>query len=145
METTETRSAGGVVINPDGLVLVVGQFGRRHSWSLPKGHIELGEEPETAARREIAEEGGVDNLTLVHPLGEFSRYRIGPDGGVDRSERKTISMFLYRTKQDVLNPRDDHNPEARWVKPEEVANLLTMKEDKAFFRSVLPAILAEQS
>ncbi|MCK4247280.1 MAG: NUDIX hydrolase, partial [Methanomicrobia archaeon] len=38
----QTKSAGGVVINEDNQVLVVNQNG--NSWSLPKGHIDYGED-----------------------------------------------------------------------------------------------------
>ncbi|MBI4120361.1 MAG: NUDIX domain-containing protein [Parcubacteria group bacterium] len=52
-----TKSAGGVVVNNDGQILVVSQKGT--SWSLPKGHIDEREDVLTAAKREIHEEGQV--------------------------------------------------------------------------------------
>src|ERR1700755_3050812 len=55
-----TESAGGVVLNGAGQVLVVTQKGT--SWSLPKGHVEDGEDALAAARREIHEEAGVTQL-----------------------------------------------------------------------------------
>src|SRR4051794_29324422 len=69
-----TRSAGGVVTNANGEVLVVNQRGT--SWSLPKGHIEEGEEALEAARREIYEESGLTDLALIKPLGTYRRSRI---------------------------------------------------------------------
>jgi hypothetical protein len=33
-----------------------------------------------------------------------------------------------------LNPVDKDNPEARWVKKQEVSKLLTHPKDRAFFR-----------
>ena len=51
-----TQSAGGVVLNKKGEVLVVSQRGT--SWSLPKGHIDKGEDALGAAKREIYEESG---------------------------------------------------------------------------------------
>lgn len=36
-----TKSAGGIVINKNGKILVVSQHGT--SWSLPKGHLDEGE------------------------------------------------------------------------------------------------------
>jgi 8-oxo-dGTP pyrophosphatase MutT (NUDIX family) len=126
-----TESAGGVVINHAGLVLVVNQNGT--SWSLPKGHIEAGEDRLAAAKREIYEEAGVTELSLVRELGSYQRYKIGIDGGEDESELKTIHMFLFRTAQDKLSPVDPDNPEARWVEKERVAELLTHPKDKEFF------------
>ena len=97
-----TKTAGGVVLNTDGEVLVVSQRGT--SWSLPKGHIEEGEDAITAARREIEEESGVSNLEYIKDLGTYQRYKISKDGGDDQSELKTITIFLFRTNQLELNP-----------------------------------------
>ena len=127
----ETQSAGGVVTNSKGEVLVVSQHGT--SWSLPKGHIDPGEDALEAAKREIYEESGISKLELVRELGTYQRYRIGANGGEDRSELKSITMFLFKTDQNLLEPTDPDNPEARWVAKKEVANLLTHPEDKKFF------------
>ena len=133
-----TESAGGVVVNAEGRVLLVSQHGT--SWSLPKGHVEEGETPLEAARREIREEAGVTRLELVRPLGSYSRHRLGPDGGEDRSELKTIHLFLFRTDETELAPQDADNPEARWVEREAVTRLLTHAKDREFFASILDAI-----
>ena len=130
----ETKSAGGVVINSDGDVLVVSQHGT--SWSLPKGHIDEGEDAITAAKREIYEESGITNLELIKELGTYQRYKIAKDGGEDKSELKTITMFLFRTNQNSLRPVDLENPEARWVRKEQAAELLTHPKDKEFFLRV---------
>ena len=126
-----TRSAGGVVTNGDGKILVVSQHGT--SWSLPKGHIDPGEDPLTAAKREIQEESGIAELQLIRELGTYQRYKIGAQGGEDTSELKTITMFLFQTAQKSLRPIDPDNPEARWVPKSEVAALLTHPKDKEFF------------
>ena len=133
-----TESAGGVVVNPEGRVLLVSQFGT--SWSLPKGHMEEGESPLEAALREIHEETGVSRLELVRPLGTYTRHRLGRDGGEERSELKTIHLFLFRTDEAELAPIDADNPEARWVERETVAGLLTHAKDREFFASILDTI-----
>ena len=136
----QTESAGGVVLDGRGRVLVVSQHGT--SWSLPKGGVEEGEGILEAARREIYEESGVSQLELVRELGSYRRHRIGPDGGENESELKTIHMFLFTTAQTELKPVDPDNPEAVWVEPSGVAALLTHPKDREFFESVrgsLPA------
>jgi 8-oxo-dGTP pyrophosphatase MutT (NUDIX family) len=130
----KTHSAGGVVINHDGKVLVVNQRGT--SWSLPKGHIDPGENALTAAKREIYEESGIRDLELIRELGSYQRHKIGVDGGDDPSELKVITMFLFRTAETFLRPVDPSNPEARWVEKSKVALLLTHEKDKEFFRRV---------
>lgn len=130
-----TQSAGGVVLNNRDEVLVVNQRGI--SWSLPKGHIEKDENKIEAAEREIFEESGIKNLELIKELGSYQRHKIGKDVKIDdKSELKTIFMFLFRTDEVDLKPRDKHNPEARWVSKEKVVGLLTHPKDKDFFLSI---------
>jgi ADP-ribose pyrophosphatase YjhB (NUDIX family) len=132
---TDTMSAGGVVINPKGEVLVVNQNG--NSWSLPKGQIDEGETALRAARREIFEESGVTELNLIKELGTYTRYRIGKGGmGENTSEMKTIIMFLFHTTQMKLDPVDVANPEACWVEKDKVSEMLTHPKDKEFFETV---------
>lgn len=128
-----SESAGGVIINPKGQVLVVSQHGT--SWSLPKGHIDEGENHKMAASREIEEETGITKLKFIKKLGTYRRSTIGKDGGEDLLNHKTITMFLYTTSEQKLQPIDPDNPEARWVDPDKVSELLTHAKDKAFYSS----------
>jgi 8-oxo-dGTP pyrophosphatase MutT (NUDIX family) len=116
------------------MVLVVNQNGT--TWSLPKGHVNPGEEPLQAAIREIMEESGIRGLCFLSTLGAYGRYKIGLNTGEDRNEWKVLLFFLFKTKQNDLKPQDSHNPEARWVHPDEVEALLTHPKDKAFYKSI---------
>jgi ADP-ribose pyrophosphatase YjhB (NUDIX family) len=120
------------------LILVVNQRGK--SWSLPKGHIEEGEDVLTAARREIHEESGLSDLRLVRELGSYQRRKIGFNGGEDGSEVKHLTFFLFETDEDALKPIDPDNPEARWVERNQVAALLTHPKDQEFFLAVLATL-----
>lgn len=131
-------SAGGVVINGDGLILITSQRGT--SWSLPKGHIEKDEDELAAAKREVAEETGITQLELIKDLGSYQRYKISLSGGDDHKDLKSIHMFLFKTNQSKLNPKDINNPEARWVRKEKVSQLLTHQKDKDFFLQILNQI-----
>jgi len=137
-KTRRTQSAGGVVLNSRGDVLVVNQRGL--AWSLPKGHLEKGEDALAAARREISEETGISDLTLLAELGSYQRHKLGLHTVDDRSELKTLTFFLFRTNQENLRPADPRHPEARWVAKENVADLLTHPRDKEFFRKILPRL-----
>lgn len=63
-------SAGGVIVRctPDGprYLLILDAH---DNWGFPKGHIDPGEGPEAAARREIAEEVALTELELHDALG----------------------------------------------------------------------------
>ena len=130
-KTNYTHCAGGIIINDKKQVVVVNQ--NHDSWSLPKGHIDPGESNLEAAKREIYEETGIKDVKLIKPLGNYGRYRIGLDGENDKSEYKTISIFLFYSNQSILEPIDPKNPEAIWVDSKKVTDILTHPEDKKFY------------
>jgi len=138
MPSKVTVSAGGVVVNSQGKVLVVNQ--NTTTWSLPKGHIDPGEGPIQAAIREITEESGITDLQFLRTLGTYGRYKIGKNIDDDKNEWKVLLFFLFKTGQNELNPRDSHHPEARWVHPDEAEALLTHPKDKEFYKSIRPQI-----
>ena len=73
LRTVHETSAGGLVIDGiDGpketqVAALIGRIDRRGRmlWSLPKGHIELGETAEQTAIREVAEETGIQGSVLA--------------------------------------------------------------------------------
>jgi predicted NUDIX family NTP pyrophosphohydrolase len=74
-----TVSAGILMYRHNGAGIVVllvhpgGPFWRNRdlgAWSIPKGELEDGEDPEAAARREFAEELGIDATGPLRPLGQ---------------------------------------------------------------------------
>ncbi len=133
-------SAGGVVIGPGNKVLVVNQ--NNDSWSLPKGHLDPGEDEESAATREIFEESGIQDVHIIERLGEYERGRIGEGGvGENLNQMKHITMFLCLTNQAELKPIDPENPQAEWLSIEDVVDKLTHPKDKEFFQSVIPKLL----
>ncbi len=130
-----SESAGGIVLNPSGQVLVVNQ--KRNSWSLPKGHLNPGESALAAAQREIYEESGVSDLTLIKDLGFYERPKIHLGGGDDVTEIKRIHMFMFKTQQVELRPLDPDNPEARWLGLRDAADLLTHSKDREFLLNAM--------
>jgi 8-oxo-dGTP pyrophosphatase MutT (NUDIX family) len=62
---TLIQAAGGLVVNKEGLFLLI--F-RRGKWDLPKGKLDKGEKLEDCAIREIREETGLQQLKIISPL-----------------------------------------------------------------------------
>ena len=131
------ESAGGVITNNKGQVVVVNQ--NYNSWSLPKGHVDPGESHLDAAKREILEETGLTELELIGKLGSYERFRISLKNE-DNPELKNLTFFHFTTTQLELKPIDETNPEAKWVDKKEVANYLTHTKDKEFFLSIIDKI-----
>lgn len=67
MKTEHHRSAGGLVVRGDEVLLISTQNGKR--WQLPKGHIEEGETAAEAAVREVREETGVTGRVVAELPG----------------------------------------------------------------------------
>ena len=70
-----------------------GNYNRRAPWSIPKGHVDEGEELAACARRETEEETGL-RCRILAPLGEV-RYTRG---------RKTVHAFLAEPLAPVPSP-----------------------------------------
>ena len=137
--TKYVKCAGGIVINRKQEVAIVNQ--NHDSWSLPKGHIDTGESNLQTAKREIYEETGIVDLKLIKYVGEYDRYRIALDGGEDKSELKTIYIFLFHSNQQELKPIDPNNPEAKWIQYNKIQNLLTHPKDKEFYIKVISNLI----
>ena len=128
MENTKyVKCAGAIIINKNNEVAIVNQ--NYDSWSLPKGHIDPGETKIDAAKRELYEETGIKDATLIKYIGEYGRYRIGLNGEDVKSDQKT------------LKPIDPHNPEAKWVPYQEVEKFLTHPNDRAFYKKEIKTII----
>jgi ADP-ribose pyrophosphatase YjhB (NUDIX family) len=107
---------------------------------LPKGHIEKGENPLEAARREIHEESGLADLKYIKSLGSYERHRLGLHGGENKDEKKHLTFFLFEANGEALKPLDPDNPEARWVDRDKAVEMLTHPKDREFLIQVLQEI-----
>src|SRR3989441_10580267 len=69
-------SAGGVVFRrgPDGAPRFLLIRDSYRNWGFPKGHLKVGEPPADAARREVAEETGLEDLALHGPIRVIDWY-----------------------------------------------------------------------
>ena len=108
------KAAGGVVSNPNGQLLFILRFG---IWDLPKGKIEKGEKPKTAAVREVEEECGVRGLTITGKLP--STYHIYQFKG--RSVLKRTHWFRMVTDYDgPFKPQlEEDITEVKWLNDQE--------------------------
>lgn len=130
--------AGGVVWNKTKGIVVVNQ--NHNSWSLPKGHVEEGEATLPAAIREIREESGIPEkaLTLVGEIARYTRPRTKLREE-DSNEPRLITLYLFTTNWEELLPEDSENPEALWIPPRAVPDILTNTVDKKEFARMIAA------
>jgi putative (di)nucleoside polyphosphate hydrolase len=67
-------SVVAVIIREDNQVLVFERFDRPGSWQFPQGGLEFGEDPEAALMRELKEEIGCDQLTILKKSAKLISY-----------------------------------------------------------------------
>lgn len=108
----KVRAAGVMFLTPDREVLLMRRAGKDHhgEWGFPAGHIEKGETPEMAARRETQEEAGYDH-----------------DGGLapflhENSEKVDFTTYLAHSQRFEPRINDEHD-RARWVHIDEAKKL----------------------
>ncbi len=120
-DVKERVSAGGVVVRLDGdqiLVLVARERGRPGGY-LPKGGIKKGETLEEAAKREIEEEAGVSDLTLLDSLGTLERLNFR------RTRWVKTHLFLFITSQiDAVPTEPDRHDRPLWCPIRDVSIII---------------------
>jgi 8-oxo-dGTP pyrophosphatase MutT (NUDIX family) len=133
LRTVHETSAGGLVIDGiDGpkdsqVAALIGRIDRRGRmlWSLPKGHIELGETAEQTAIREVAEETGIQGSVLA-ALGSID-YWFVTEG---RRVHKTVHHYLMRFLGGELSDEDVEVSEVAWVPLTELPAKLAYADER---------------
>jgi ADP-ribose pyrophosphatase YjhB (NUDIX family) len=77
-EVVHETTSGGVVFRrtKEGKVEILLIQDAKNRWTIPKGHVEEGEEPRQTAEREIREETGLQQMRVMDWLGKVNfRYR----------------------------------------------------------------------
>ncbi|RAU90859.1 NUDIX hydrolase [Mycolicibacter senuensis] len=126
-------SAGGLVVDgidgprEDQVAALIGRIDRRGRmlWSLPKGHIEVGETAEQTAIREVAEETGVQGDVLA-ALGSID-YWFVTEG---RRVHKTVHHYLLRFSGGELCDDDVEVSEVAWVPVRELPSRLAYADER---------------
>jgi ADP-ribose pyrophosphatase YjhB (NUDIX family) len=107
-EVVHETTAGGVIFrkspgDPQKVEILLIQDAKDR-WTIPKGHVEEGEEPKQTAEREINEETGLKEMKVFNWLGKVSfRYRRG-----QTLVLMTMHIYLVQALGDTmdLSPED---------------------------------------
>ncbi|MDO8573944.1 MAG: NUDIX domain-containing protein [Candidatus Daviesbacteria bacterium] len=124
-------SAGGIVLNNKGQVLVT-QHSRNKHWSFPKGLIDPGQTTEEAALREVREEGGVE-AEITGKVG-YSKYVYTFN---DEKIFKIVTYFLMKYVSGDIADHDWEVSDIGWYKPEDALKRLSFSQDKQLLKKAL--------
>lgn len=130
--------AGGVVYKiVDGAprYLVLTAKHKPAEWVLPKGHVEEGESPKSAAERETAEEAGV-NARAIAPIDIISF----------RADTEQVNVGFYLMEYVEDKARDvDEGRSIRWCTLKEAQSLLTFNNTRRVVRRASSMLRHEKS
>ena len=124
-------SAGGIVFNDQGQVLVTQHSQNKH-WSFPKGLIDPGQTSEQAAVREVKEEGGVE-AEIVDKVG-YSKYVYTLN---NEKIFKVVTYFLMKYISGNIKDHDWEVSDIGWFSPEEALKELSFSQDKELLKKAL--------
>jgi 8-oxo-dGTP pyrophosphatase MutT (NUDIX family) len=96
---------------------------RDRSWGFPKGHLLEGEALLGGAMRELWEETGIREVSLLPGFTEHVTYRVNRGG---RFRQKTVTYFLGRVETPTVRLSDEHS-EHRWAVVEDARKTLTFE------------------
>ena len=121
-------SCGFVLVNFDSVLLL--QYPQGH-WSYPKGHVEGEEDHYTTARRELAEETGIEEIEIDSGWRDRTEYTFMRKG---REIPKQVFWYIASTNELNVTLSHEHT-NYLWLNFEEAESLLTFPQEKQLLRS----------
>jgi 8-oxo-dGTP pyrophosphatase MutT (NUDIX family) len=134
-QVREEKSAGGVVVRARaGVPPVLLIRDPYQNWGLPKGHLEAGEDAQTAAVREVREETGLAALELGPELGMIDWYFRRDDELI----HKMCSFFLMRSADGDARPEVNEGiTECEWLPVEQAVARVTYENAREMIRAAV--------
>jgi 8-oxo-dGTP pyrophosphatase MutT (NUDIX family) len=111
------KSAGGVVYydaGGDGPIYLL-MSNRKGYWEFPKGHVDNGETEEEAAIREVREETGLNEVSIIPGFKTRIKYTYTKN---DKRYPKEVVFFLMKANPKRVEVSEEHTGYV-WLKYEE--------------------------
>jgi 8-oxo-dGTP pyrophosphatase MutT (NUDIX family) len=122
--------------------------GKRGQWGFAKGHVEQGETDIETAKREVAEETGIEDLKIIPGFKEIEKYFFRKNYGLEGEARKKapwvfklVVFFLAETKTKDVKISDEHI-DFIWLPIDEAIKKTTFKDSKDLLRRANEFVVA---
>ncbi len=134
-------TVGALVVNPGGEVLIVRSSKWGDKFTVPGGHIELGERAEGAIKREVKEETGLDVEPVRLLLVQEAIY---PDN-YHKHEHFIFMDYICTTKSSEVKLDGRELQEYFWMKPTKALKLDLEEYTRNFVNKYLMESMEETS
>ena len=119
IQTYPEATVGALIVNDKGEILLVRSYKWGDKYTVPGGHIELGEKSQAAIKREVKEEVGLDvepvRLLLVQEAIFPSEYV--------KHEHFIFMDYLCKSKSFAVTPDKDEIQDYVWTPPDQALQL----------------------
>lgn len=119
---TQTFGVVGAILEKDGKFLLMKEADKwldQDKWSHPAGWIDIGEDPVTAAKREVLEESGYE-LEPTALLGVYSLVRDDLTNQVDATPHAIKLIFKGKLLNEIPHELSDDSAATKWFTPAEI-------------------------
>jgi len=124
-EVVRETTSGGIIFRRSDKTETKGQIeilliqDAKNRWTIPKGHVEPGEEPKQTAQREIQEETGLKEMKVYNWLGKVHfRYRRG-----QTLVLMTMHIYLVQGMGDTNDLQgEDWLSDIKWIPAQEAVD-----------------------
>jgi len=120
--------SAGIVVKKDGEYLLL-HYEAGH-WDLPKGKVEQNESDEQAALRELEEETGITDVTLIPEFEETIHYFFKREG---QTISKDVIFFLGKVDVKDITLSHEHK-EFEWLPLNQALEKVTFESAKEVLR-----------
>lgn len=141
---------GILLLNSDRKIFIAQRIDMRaEAWQMPQGGIDEGEDPKTAAMRELGEEIGTNNAEIIAESKDWLTYDLPealvPEiwGGKYRGQCQKWFAMRFLGKDSEINLETEHPEFLRWqwAEPAQVP-LLIVPFKQALYRQILQEFAA---
>ena len=140
------HGVGMMVFNDEKQIFVGKRIDNQEAWQMPQGGVDKGENVETAAKRELYEETGIQSIRIIKKSDKEYIYDL-PDHllgkiwkGKYKGQKQTwyLMKFLGPDSEININQKHPEFNEWKWVSIDELPNLIVN-----FKKDLYQAVIAE--